>query len=338
MSVAADVYRRLSMPSRVSYFFILGTLVLVGWLHLATLLLAVLFSYLALERLHFRKRWGKWPSVLLFLVLLTAISFALGHFINQTARALPRIADEAIPSIIQWARQYELELPFSDYDSLRELAFDTVSSQAHYLAGIAKFARGATTQFLFLAVGSVVAIGLFLNPRLELDREHHSIRHNLYSLCCDAIAARFTTFYRSFAQVMGAQILISAINTLITGVFTLAVHLPYAAVVIGVTFLCGLLPIVGNVVSNTIIVAIGFTVSPRVALFALVFLVAVHKLEYLLNSKIVGGRIRNPFWLTLLALIVGEKLLGVPGMILAPVVLNYIKWEAAAIEVKEPPA
>jgi predicted PurR-regulated permease PerM len=107
----------------------------------------------------------------------------------------------------------------------------------------------------------------------------------------------------------------------------LAVQLPYRFVVIGATFLCGLLPIVGNLISNTIIVGIGITVSPRMAIAALVFLVVVHKLEYFLNSKIVGERIRNPFWLTLLALILGERLMGVPGMILAPVVLNYVRME-----------
>ena len=34
-------------------------------------------------------------------------------------------------------------------------------------------------------------------------------------------------------------------------------------------------------------------------------------------------------WLTLIGLIVGEKLMGIPGMILAPVVLHYIKMEAS---------
>jgi predicted PurR-regulated permease PerM len=71
------------------------------------------------------------------------------------------------------------------------------------------------------------------------------------------------------------------------------------------------------------------------AITCLVFLVVVHKLEYFLNSKIVGDRIRNPFWLTLLGLILGEKLMGIPGMILAPVVLNYIKVEASRIKVLE---
>ena len=71
------------------------------------------------------------------------------------------------------------------------------------------------------------------------------------------------------------------------------------------------------------------------ALIALVFLIVIHKLEYFFNGKIVGDRINNPLWLTLLALVVGEKLMGIPGMIFAPVVLSYIKLEAASIEVKE---
>jgi len=323
-------------PTRVSYLFILATFILVGWLHLATPLLAALFSYLALTKLHFNPRRGRWLAVVLFLILLSGVAWGLGHFATQTVRALPEIANKGIPSIIQWAGQYQIELPFTDYDSLKELGLDTMKSQASYVASVARAARGATTQVVFLIVGCAVAIGLFLNPRLELNREKHAIRNNLYSLCCDQIAERFGTFYRSFATVMGAQILISAINTVFTGIFALAVQLPYAVVVIGVTFLCGLLPILGNVVSNTIIVIIGFTVSPQLALMALVFLVLIHKLEYFLNSKIVGHRIRNPFWLTLLALIVGERLMGVPGMILAPVVLNYVKREASAVEVKEP--
>jgi predicted PurR-regulated permease PerM len=65
------------------------------------------------------------------------------------------------------------------------------------------------------------------------------------------------------------------------------------------------------------------------AFIALIFLIAIHKLEYVLNSKIIGDRIRNPMWLTLIGLVLGEKLMGIPGMILAPVVLHYIKVEAS---------
>ena len=107
---------------------------------------------------------------------------------------------------------------------------------------------------------------------------------------------RFRAFYQSFATVMGAQILISAINTALTSIFVIAVKLPYALVVIGVTFLCGLLPVVGNLISNAVIVCIAFTISPNMALAALIFLVVIHKLEYFLTrakSSAIGSRTRS---------------------------------------------
>ena len=304
---------------------------LVGWLHLAAPLIVTLFAYLALARLDFLKHRGKWAAVGMFLFLLLALASTLGHFLDHVAHALPIIAEEAVPLIIQWAKQHAIELPFSDYDSLKELVMDTVKSQVHYLADIARFARGAGTQAVLALAGCAVAIGLFLHPKFALDPVGPPARDSLYSACCVEIERRFLTLYRSFVTVMGAQVVIATINAGLTAVFVAAFRLPHPVVVVGVTLLCGLLPVVGNLVSNTIVVGVSFTVSPRMALVGLVYLVLIHKLEYLLNSKIVGWRIRNPFWLTLVALIVGERLLGVPGIILAPVVLNYIKLETSAV-------
>src|ERR1043166_1292978 len=326
----------LNKPARISYLLIAGTLILAGCLHLATPLIAALFAYFALTKLHFSERWSKWPAVVILLVIVAALAYGLGHFVHATVNALPEIADKAVPSVIDLARRWHIDLPFDDYDSLRALIVEGVKNQANYLGGALKLARGATSEVLFVIVGLIVAIAIFLNPRLERGRDSQPIRHNLYSLCCDAIEERFAIFYRSFATVMGAQIVISAINTVLTAAFVLAVHMPYALVVIGGTFLCGLLPVVGNLISNTVVVGIGFTMSPRMALVALVFLVVIHKLEYFLNSKIVGDRIQTPLWLTLLGLIIGERLMGVPGMILAPVVLNYLRLEGSRIEVTRP--
>jgi predicted PurR-regulated permease PerM len=320
----------ITTPVRFSYWFMAGLFILIGALHLATPLLASLFAYLALVHLRF-KRGDKWLSVAIFLLLVSAAAYVLGYVINQTIRSLPEIADKAIPSVIQWAKQYQIELPFTDYDSLKDVAMDAIKSQVDYLNRFARIARGATTQLVFLVVGCIVAISLFFHPKFEPDHNSDAAPDNLYSLSCAQIEQRFRTLYQSFATVMGAQVIIAAINAVLTGIFALAVRLPYAPVVIGMTFLCGLLPVIGNIISNTIVVGIGFTVSPRMAITALIFLVVIHKLEYLLNSKIVGWRIHNPLWLTLLALVVGEKLLGIPGIILAPVVLNYIRLEATQI-------
>jgi predicted PurR-regulated permease PerM len=319
--------------TRFSYWFMGGVLLLMIALRLGAPLVAALFTYLALSRLNWRRLGGKWTAVSVFMVVFLGAVYALGYFIHQTVHALPEIADKAIPSVIDTAQRNGIEVPFTDYDSLKDLAFDTVKSEVHYLGSFAKFARGATSHLLFLVAGCVVAMSLFLDPRFQTSGRE--LGDNLYTTSCVAICERFGTLYRSFVTVMGAQILISAINTVLTAVFVLAMQLPYGVVIIGVSFLCGLIPVVGNLVSNTIIVGIGFTVSPKMALIALIFLVVIHKLEYFLNSKIVGWRIHNPLWLTLLGLIVGERLLGVPGMILAPVILNYIKLEASAIRASQ---
>ncbi len=324
----------MTKQARISYWFIVVTIFIVGWLHLATPLLTTLFAYFVLSKLSFGAK-GKWLPVSLFVIVVIGIAYGLAHFTNQALKALPKIAETTIPSVLAWAEQRDIDLPFTDFQSLKEKAMDTVK-EVKNIGNVANFAKIATTQLVFLVIGCVVAVSLFFNAQVVLDRASQR-PNNLYAACADEIAQRFRSLYHSFVTVMGAQILISAINTVLTSVFVFAVHLPHAMVVIGVTFFCGLLPVLGNLISNTIIVSISFTISPKMAVAALVFLVVIHKLEYLLNSKIIGDRIKNPIWLTLLGLILGEKLMGVPGMILAPVLLNYLKVESSKFEAPAKP-
>jgi predicted PurR-regulated permease PerM len=319
----------MTRPVQVSYGVMLLLFVLVAWLGLATPFITVLFSYFALQRLSFRGSKGL--AICLFLLLVAAAGYAFGYFFHQAMHAFPKIAETAIPAIVKFAKEHNLELPFTDLESLKALALDTVVDEVQYFG---KRATVVGKQVVFFIIGLVVAISLFLNARLDLEGERRG-RNNLYSLICAEIEARFRSFYQSFARVMGAQMIISTINTGLTSTFVTWIALPYAGLVIAATFICGLLPIVGNLISNAVIVSIAFTVSPRLGISALVFLVVLHKLEYLLNSKIIGGRIRNPMWLTLLALIVAERIMGIPGIILAPVILDYLKTETSRVQMAE---
>jgi predicted PurR-regulated permease PerM len=327
----------MTKPARFSFAVLAATLVLVGFLHLGGPLLALLFSYFALIKLGGFLR-NKWLTLGVFILIVAGLAYASVHFIGAAITALPKIAENSIPSAAAWAQAREIELPFTDFESLKNVAMDALKEQVHYLRNFANFARNATTLIVFVVIGVVAAVSLFFNSQLDIFPESHALRHNLYSICCDEVSARFREFYQSFATVMGAQMTISCINTVLTSIFVLAAGLPYAPFIIGITFLCGLVPIVGNLVSNTVIVFVGFLVSPKVAIGALVFLIVIHKLEYFLNSKIIGDRIRNPIWLTFFGLIVGEKLMGIPGMILAPVVLNYLRVEMSKVEVSPPVA
>lgn len=301
-------------------------LILVGWLHLTILLLTGLFGYFALEKLTLRG--NKVLAVVLFLLLLAAAGYGAFVFARTAVTALPRIAEESIPRMLAFIDSKGwVELP-QDY-TFETMKADLMAYVRGKLGNAGKYAGDLLLAVAAFVIGAVVSVSLFLNTKVEPDADPVTGQDNLYSQTFLEVVARFRTFYQSFKTVMGAQIVISLINASITAVFLFWNGFPFAALLAGVTFLLGLLPIVGNLMSNTLIVSVGFTISPRMAFLALAYLVIIHKLEYFLNSKIIGDRIKNPMWLTLLGLIIGEKLMGIPGMILAPPVLHYVKVEAS---------
>lgn len=317
-------------PVVISYAVFAVLLVLVAVLHLGTPLLAALFCYLALSKLAFFGR--KWLALLLFLFVIAAAFSGAVFFLKRAFVALPEIVETSIPIVVRFAEKYGIELPFTDVESLRAVALETVRDM---LGHVGKYVRVATKEFVFLVIGVVIAASVFFNPNFEARRVAGFSTPNLYTYYTGQIRDRFASFYRSFEVVMGAQIIISAINAAITSIFVYAVGLPYASLVIILTFVCGLLPIVGNLISNTIIISIAFTMSPAKAGMALVFLVVIHKLEYFLNSRIIGSRIDHPMWLMLLAMLIGERLMGLSGVVLAPVVISFLKTEMKKVELDE---
>src|SRR6266508_378225 len=320
----------MSKPTRISYVIMALLLVLIGWLHLATLVLTTLFGYFALRLFSLGR--SKALGITVYVVAVAAIGYGLYYFSRQAHKTLPEIAKTTIPAVVNFAEKQKIELPFTDYAGLKTAAIGAVTDK---IANVGRYARAAILQIAMLIIGLVVAVSLFISAKWEVDNDPDVMKDSLYSTVVRELVLRFETFYRSFAKVIGAQIVISAINTILSAVFLIWNGYPYIMVIVVITFLFGLLPIIGNVMSNTLIVGVGFTVSPEVALFALIFLVVIHKLEYFLNSKIIGDRIKNPMWLTLVGLVIGEKLMGIPGMILAPVVLHYIKVDTSRNKVSD---
>ena len=315
-------------PVAISYGVFAVLLILVAVLHLGTPFLAALFCYLALNKLTF---WGKkWIAVTLFLVLIAVGFWGFVFFLKRAIIVLPEIAETAIPMVVAFAEQRGIELPFTDMESLRTV---TLEGLRDTLGHLGKYVKIATKEFVFLVVGVVVAVSVFLNPSFEAKRAHGRARPNLYTYYTARIKERFASLYQSFEAVMGAQIIIAAINAALTSIFVFGVGLRYSGLIVILTFICGLLPIVGNLITNTIIICVAFTMSPQLAGWALLFLVVIHKLEYFLNSRIIGSRIDHPMWLTLLALIIGERLMGISGIILAPVVLSFAKIEMKKVDV-----
>ena len=269
----------MNRPARISYGIMAVLIVLTAWLHLGTLLLTALFGYFALLAFSFGR--SKILGLVLYIIAVLAIGTGVIYFSRQAYVALPKIADTSIPAVVGFAEKNGVELPFTDYESLKTMA---VQDAKDGIAGVGRYLRAATFQFVLLVAGLVVAASLFLSVTWGSENDARTPPDSLYATVVRELVTRFKLFFKSFAKVIGAQIIISVINTGLTAVFLMATGYPFAAVLVPITLLCGLLPIVGNLISNTLIVCVGFTVSPKTALIALIFLVVIHKLEYFLNS------------------------------------------------------
>jgi predicted PurR-regulated permease PerM len=178
-------------------------------------------------------------------------------------------------------------------------------------------------------VGVRVLIGMVLGAMIAL---YDELPLPKMGPLAQELIGRTSRLATAFRQVVFAQVKISLLNTVFTAIFLLGVlplfgvHLPLSKTVL-ITFIAGLLPVVGNIISNTIITIVALSVSFYVAVAALLYLIVIHKLEYFLNARIVGGEIQARAWELLLAMLVMEAAFGLPGLVAAPVFYAYVKRE-----------
>ncbi len=179
-----------------------------------------------------------------------------------------------------------------------------------HVAQLQLFGRDAARTFVIVLIGMILGAIVALQPTPDPER--------LRPLS-GALLVRLGLVAQAFRNIVFAQIKISLLNTTLTGIFLLGVlplfdvHLPLAKTLVILTFILGLLPVIGNLMSNTLIFIAGLSLSIWVAVAALGYLIAIHKLEYFLNARIVGGQISARSWELLVAMLVFEAPSACPG-------------------------
>jgi predicted PurR-regulated permease PerM len=174
-----------------------------------------------------------------------------------------------------------------------------------------------------MVIGAIIAVG--------------EVRARERRPLASVLATRVSHFAEAFRQIVFAQFKISAINTAFTALYLFVLlplfhqHVPLPKTLVLITFITGLMPVIGNLISNTLIVAVSMSVSVATAAGSLVFLIAIHKLEYFLNARIIGGQIQSRAWELLIAMIVMDAAFGIPGAIAAPIFYAYVKRELCAL-------
>ncbi|VVD73308.1 MULTISPECIES: AI-2E family transporter [Pandoraea] len=262
----------------------------------------------------------------IIVALMTALIFGVVTFFRSDAGHLQHINGRMMEAVEQARTQLPSwitdRLP-ADSDDIHQAVTGFLKDHTQEMSLVGKEALNAMVHIIVgLVLGALVALSS-IQP----------VQH-MQPLAA-ALSRRVTRFGDAFRRIVFAQLKISAINTVFTAIFLLGVlplfdiHVPLRKSMIVVTFVVGLLPVVGNLISNTFIVVLSLSVSLYVAIASLVFLIVIHKLEYFLNARIVGTQIQSRAWELLLAMIVMEAAFGLPGLVAAPIYYGYLKSELA---------
>ncbi len=235
---------------------------------------------------------------------------------------LQSMADVVVSATSQlpmWMHQY---LP-ENIDEWQVTVSGWLRENAAYFSVVG---RDSVLFLIHLLVGMVVGGMVALHPAYPSKRA--PLAH--------ALSERVHYLGIAFRRVVFSQVRISALNTLLTGIFLglvmpiIGYELPLVKTMIAVTFIVGLMPIIGNIISNTVIFLIALGVSPFAAIIALLYLVIIHKLEYFINARIIGTQIRARAWEILLAFLVMDAAFGIAGLVAAPIYYAYLKDELTA--------
>lgn len=264
---------------------------------------------------------------LLVVIVVSLLSFAgagLTAFLRSDASGLNMLLAK-MAQIIEDSRQilpgWIMKHVPADALAFQELVTVWLRNHADQLQVVGKEAGRVTAH---------VIIGMIIGGMLAL-REAVTIDH--FKPFARALVGRSSLFSDAFRRVVFAQIRISAINTFFTAIYLAVVlplagvHLPLVKTMIAITFIVGLIPVIGNLISNTVIVVVSMSQSLGVAIASLAYLIVIHKFEYFLNAKIIGNQIRANAWELLIAMLCMEAAFGLAGVVAAPIYYAYVKAE-----------
>ena len=118
--------------------------------------------------------------------------------------------------------------------------------------------------------------------------------------------------------VVRGQLIICLVNGCLTGIGLFLFNIKFALTLSIVATVCSLIPIFGVVLSSIPIILMAVTQSFLAAVLILLWILGIHFIEgNFLNPKIIGKSAEIHPVLVIFALVVGEKMFGLVGALLA---------------------
>jgi predicted PurR-regulated permease PerM len=315
-------------PFNIGFFGALGALVAIflseQLLSISSILILLVMSmFLAIGLnpvVEFFMRRGVRRGLSVVLVLVVVIS-VLTLFVVAVAPVI----SEQIAQITRNAPGWLDDLQTNKQVQKLDDEYDVIAKARDYIQNgdfgqrVFGGALGVGLRVLSALTNSLIVLVLMIYFLASLP----SIKHAAYSLAPASKRPRVSELgdriIRSTGAYVAGAFLVALCAGISTLVFSLVVGLAdYAFALAFVVGLFSLIPVVGAFVSGAIMTLLGLTVSPTVALVALVYYLAYQQFEsYVIYPRIMKKSVDLPGSVTVVAALVGGSLMGVIGALLA---------------------
>ena len=119
------------------------------------------------------------------------------------------------------------------------------------------------------------------------------------------------------AYVLG-KVIISIVTAVSTYIWLVIFGVPYPLLLSVLVALLDLIPVAGSTIAGVFVCAVALTISIPVALYTAGFFLAQRVIEdYVLVPRIIGGVVKVPGMITVIAVILGAAVLGLVGALIA---------------------
>ncbi|MBM2820902.1 MAG: hypothetical protein HW405_662 [Candidatus Berkelbacteria bacterium] len=280
--------------------------------------------------------------VLLFFVLV--IVAALGPLVDKMAKHIPRILAVIIlsiiflgilvaigflliPPIIEQLSQLAINLPIITsklgpiYQAIQQSIGNYQEGLFNLSSQLGKFSTGIYSTTIGFISG-VVAFLTILVLAFYMLLEQESIKHFLHQTIPGASKEKIFEIVKKIGQKMGnwlrGQFILMLAIGVLDGVALVALGVPYALTLAVWGGLTEVIPYIGPWLGLIPALLIALTISPLKALLVLIIYLVIQQLEsQFLAPKILGKAVGLSPVIIILALLVGAKLDGILGMIIA---------------------
>lgn len=261
-------------------------------------------------------RFPRWAAVITVIVGTVAVA---GGFL---AVAIPVIVDQAaqfvakVPGYLHEVQNHHSLLGrLNDRFQVQQRVQQLLGSQGPSLwgglLGAGKAVFSALADALILIVLTIYFVADIPRIRAAGYRMLPASRRPRAILIGDEICAKVG------AYVLG-NILISVIAGVLTFAWLLIFGVPYPLLLAVTVAVLDLIPVVGSTAAGVIVCLVALTVSWPVCLATIGFFVGYRLAEdYLLVPRIIGGVMKVPALVTVLAVLLGGALLGIVGALVA---------------------